>query len=578
MNKRKLIKRINVASKKVAADLVITNGKIVDVFNQEIMEGDIAIADGVFAGVGDYEGKKTIDANGKYILPGFIDGHVHIESAMVTPNQFAHVVLPHGVTTVIADPHEIANVSGAEGIDFMIKASEDTPLNVYFGMPSCVPTAPFESNGATLRAEEILPFYNHPSVISLGEVMDYPAVKNTEEQMLEKLLNAQEAGKVIDGHAAGFDQVGLNVYMAAHIHSDHECTTPEEAKERLQRGMYVMLREGSASRDLRKLLNAVNEKNARRCLFVTDDKHLDDLMKEGSINHNVRVAIEHGLSPITAIQMATINAAECFGLHNKGAIAPGYDADFLFVNNLDDLDIAETFVNGESVAANKKVKYEQENTVSVSYRLTNSVHIKNVTEKDLQITLQKNQKANVISIIPNSITTKHKVMAADVKNNLFQPSAEKDLLKLAVLERHRGTGNIGLGILHGLGLKTGAIASTIAHDSHNIIAAGIKDGDLLEAIHYLKEINGGIVVVKEGKVLASLALPIAGLISDQHFQKVNKKLGILDEALEVIGFQQNFNPFITLSFLALPVIPEVKLTAGGLFDTKQFKHIPISAE
>jgi adenine deaminase len=532
----------------------------------------------VFAGIGNYEGGRIIDAGGKYILPGFIDGHVHIESAMVTPEQFSNVVLPHGVTTVIADPHEIANVSGGEGIHFMIKASENIPLNVYFGIPSCVPAAPFENNGATLNAKEILPFYDHPSVISLGEVMDYPAVKNTKDDMMNKLVDARIAGKLIDGHAAGFDVDGLNVYMAAHIHSDHECTTAEEAKERLQRGMYVMLREGSASRDLRELLKAVNEKNARRCLFVTDDKHLDELMEEGSINHNARVAIEHGISPITAIQMATLNAAECFGLNNKGAIAPGYDADFLLVNNLEELNITETYVSGVPVAKMGEVTYEQKKTILPSDRIMNSIQIKNVTEKDLQIELTEGQKANVISIIPNSITTKHIVMGANVKNGFFQSSAKKDLLKLAVVERHKATGNIGMGIIHGLGLQSGAIASTIAHDSHNIIAAGVNDDDLLQAIRYVKKINGGLVVIKDGEILASLALPIAGLISNEHYQEVNNKLGSLDGALAAIGFQKEFNPFITLSFMALPVIPEIKLTAKGLFNTKALKHIPVSAD
>ncbi|MFA1818810.1 adenine deaminase [Virgibacillus oceani] len=578
MDKQMLKKRIDVAAKKVPAETVIKNGKIVDVFNQEIMEADIAIADGVFAGIGNYEGKKVIDAGGKYILPGFIDGHVHIESAMVTPDQFAKVVLPQGVTTVIADPHEIANVSGEEGIHFMIKSSENIPLNVYFGIPSCVPAAPFENNGATLHAKEILPFYDHSSVISLGEVMDYPSVKNTNDEMMDKLVDAQTAGMLIDGHAAGFDVDGLNVYMAAHIHSDHECTTAEEAKERLQRGMYVMLREGSASRDLKELLKAVNEKNARRCLFVTDDKHLDELMEEGSINHNVRVAIEHGISPITAIQMATLNAAECFGLNNKGAIAPGYDADFLLVNNLEELHITETYVNGMSVAKTGEVTYEQEHSVLIPDRLMNSIHIKNVTEKDLKIKLSESKSANVISIIPNSITTKLNVMAADVINGYFQSSAEKDMLKLAVVERHKATGNIGMGIIHGLGLQSGAIASTIAHDSHNIIAAGENDEDLLMAIRYVKDINGGVVVVKDGEILAALALPIAGLISDEPYRKVKNKLEALNVALEAIGFQEEFNPFITLSFMALPVIPEVKLTAKGLFDITALEHIPVSAE
>jgi len=578
MDKEMVIKRIKVASKRMPADIVIKNGKIVDVFNREIMEQDVAISDGVFAGIGHYEGKRTIDADGKFILPGFIDGHVHIESAMVTPAQFANVILPHGVTTVIADPHEIANVHGQEGIKFMIESSEQIPLQVYFGMPSSVPAAPFESNGATLTAKEIKSFYNDLNVIGLGEVMDYPAVKNAEREMIDKLLDASLAGKVIDGHAAGLDVDGLNVFMSAHIHSDHECTTAKEAKERLQRGMYVMLREGSAAKDLKELLQAVTEENARRCLFVTDDKHLDDLMEEGSINHHVQVAIAHGLHPITAIQMATINAAECFGLKTKGAIAPGYDADFLFVDDLEEMDITETFVQGVSVAEKGKITHEQDNCITPSHSLMNSIHMKEVSEKDLQIELQEDQMVNVISLKPNSITTKHEVIAADMKNGFFQSSPKKDLLKLAVIERHKATGDIGLGVLHGLGLQSGAIASTISHDSHNMIAAGVHDTDLLQAISCVKEMNGGIAIIKDGKVLASLALPIAGLISNQHYEKVYHALASLDEALKEISFKQNFNPFITLSFMALPVVPELKLTASGLFDVTNFKHIPIQAE
>lgn len=576
MDKKKLKKRIDVASKKIRADTVIKNGKIVDVFNQEVVEADVAIADGVFAGIGNYDGDTTIDAEGKYVTPGFIDGHVHIESANVTPAEFANVVLPHGVTTIIADPHEIANVSGIDGIKFMIEASENIPLHVYFGIPSCVPATPFENAGAKLDAKDLLPLYDHDRVISLGEIMDFPAVMNGDGMMLDKLMDAHYNNRVIDGHAAGLDQDGLNVYMAAGIRSDHECTTAEEAKERLQLGMYVMLREGSASRDLKTLLQAVTEKNARRCLFVTDDKHLDDLIAEGSIDHNVRVTIQHGIHPITAIQMATLNAAERFGLKNKGAIAPGYDADFLLIDDLEHINIAETFVKGKSVAKNGECIPSYKNQVLPPDKLLTSIRMKDVHEEDLHMEIPKDEEANIISIVPNSIVTRHLVQAVDVQHGQFQPSAEKDLLKITVIERHHVTGNIGLGILHGLGLKAGAVASTIAHDSHNIVAAGVNDHDLITAIHSIKEMNGGNVVVNNRNVLAALPLPISGLLSDQSSRTVNDSLHHLNNALASIGFSGDFNPFITLSFMALPVIPEIKLTDKGLFDVQSFKHIGIT--
>lgn len=578
MDKNSLKKRIAIAAKKIPADIIIKNGKIVDVFNQEIIEADIAISDGVFAGIGTFDGSNTIDAEGKYVSPGFIDGHVHIESAMVTPAEFTNVVIPHGVTSVVADPHEIANVSGIDGIKFMIDASENTPLNVFFGIPFCVPATPFENAGASLSADDILPLYDDERVVSLGEVMDFPAVFNGDDGMLDKILDAMDQDKVIDGHAAGVEQNGINVYMAAGIHSDHECTTVAEAKDRLQRGMYVMLREGSASRDLKTLLNAVNERNARRCLFVTDDKHLDDLIKEGSIDHNIRVTIQHGIKPITAIQLATLNAAECFGLKGKGAIAPGYDADFLLLDDLENVTIAETFVKGISVAKNGHCVERYKNTTKPPARLTNSVQMREATLEDLYIGIDNGQKANIISIIPNSIVTKHQVHAIEACNGQFQPSIKNDLLKMAVIERHNQKGNVGLGILHGLGLKSGAIASTIAHDSHNIVVAGTSDNDMVTAINCIKEINGGVVVVDNGNTLAQLPLPISGLISDQDFITVNEGLHKLNDALASIGFSGDFNPFITLSFMALPVIPEIKLTDLGLFDVKSFKHITIKAE
>src|SRR5699024_2690182 len=457
-------------------------------------------------------------------------------------------------------------------------ASADIPLDVLFGIPSCVPATPFENAGAILTAKDLLPFYDQKRVISLGEVMDYPAVLNGDDGMLDKLVDAMNHHKIIDGHAAGIDPNGINVYMAAGIGSDHECTTVQEAKDRLKRGMYVMLREGSASRDLKTLLHAVNEKNARRCLFVTDDKHLNDLLEEGSIDHNVRVTIQHGINPITAIQMATLNAAEYFHLKTKGAIAPGYDADFLLLDNLEEMDIDETFVKGVSVAKCGQCISTYKNTVKPSSKLMNSVQMKGITREDLQIKLCKDQKANIISIIPNSIVTKHRTQIVDVEHGCFQASIRNDLLKMAVIERHDRKERVGLGILHGLKIKSGAIASTFAHDSHNLVAAGTNDDDLLSAVNKIKEMRGGLVVVENGKILASLSLSIAGLISEQEFHTVNKGLHQLEDALEIIGFYGDFNPFITLSFMALPVIPEIKLTDQGLFDVTSFKHIPINAE
>lgn len=570
-----LKRRIDVAAKRTPADLVIKNGNIVNVFTREIVNRNIAIVDGYFAAIGDYEGIENVDVSGKYIVPGFIDGHVHIESAMVTPSEFANVVLPHGVTTVVADPHEIANVSGVEGIEFMINSSDDIPLDVFFMLPSCVPATPFENAGASLDLAQLEHLYANPRVIGLGEVMDYPAVFHHDEKIISQLAAASLKGKRIDGHAAGLDSDGLNVYMAAGIRTDHECVNSEEAMDRLRKGMYVMLREGSAARDLLSLLKAVNENNARRCLFVTDDKHLDDLIMEGSIDYNVRMAIKEGLDPILAIQIATLNAAECFGLKSKGAIAPGYEADFLVLDDLKSIVAERVYKNGKLVAQNGEMVCPSEPNVSPSPSIVDSVKLNSISEEHLQITIGDESTANIIGIVPNRIVTKHLIEKVDTKDGLFQTCTEKDYLKMAVIERHKNTGNIGLGILKGLGIKNGAIASTVAHDSHNIVAAGTSDSDLLKAITYISEMRGGLAVVQNGEILASLPLPIAGLMSDLTSPIIYEKLKDLNSALRNIGCTMEFNPFLTLSFLALPVIPELKLTDIGLFDVKAFKHIEV---
>ncbi|WP_163102878.1 adenine deaminase [Peribacillus alkalitolerans] len=574
-DKLKLNKRIHVASKRMPADIVIKNGKIIDVFNLDIMEGDIAIADGMIVGIGEFEGLHVIDAKNRYISPAFIDGHVHIESSMVTPTEFAKVVLPHGVTTVITDPHEIANVSGSEGIHFMIEDSEDIPLDVLFMLPSSVPATPFENSGAVLEANDLEPFFSHQRVIGLAEVMDYPSLQNAEEPIVDKLLMTSKYSHLIDGHLAGLDINAVNIYKAAGIRTDHECTTFEEALERLRRGMYLLIREGSVAKNLKSLIQTVNVNNARRCLFCTDDKHIDDLVIEGSIDHNVRLAIQFGVDPLIAIQMASLNAAECYGLTQKGAIAPGYVADLIFLDNLEEVVISEVYKAGELVAKNGAYIGKTILNIEPKTQIINTVNIPEITEEDLQISIGESNKANIIEIIPNQLITNKLIEIVNTKNHYFEPSVVRNQLKIVVVERHNNTGNIGLGIVKGFGLMDGAIATTIAHDSHNLVCTGTNDRDIVTAINALKDMNGGLVVVKNGEVLASLSLTIAGLISDQDHQTVINGLQSIKTALSKLEFHGEFNPFLTLSFLTLPVIPSLKLTDLGLFDFESFRHIEV---
>jgi adenine deaminase len=578
MVRDQLTKRISVASGRELADTVIKNGKIIDVFNGEIIDGDIAIVDGYIVGIGKFEGKNVVDANGRYVSPAFIDGHVHIESSMVTPPEFAKVSLLHGVTTVIADPHEIANVLGVDGIQYMLDSSKNLPFDFYFMLPSCVPATEFEHSGAILKAKDLLPFYQEARVLGLAEVMNFPAVQNSEHDMLDKIMDAKKFGKKIDGHAAGLSANDLNVYMSAGIRTDHESTTAAQAKERLSRGMYLMIREGTVAKDLQHLIPIVNDRNSRRCLFVTDDKHLDDLIRDGSIDHNIRLAIQSGIPPITAVQMATINAAECFGIEDKGAIAPGYKADLVLLDDLNSIDISEVYKEGKRYVENGVLVEElKTNPLNESNRLKNSVRFHELSDEHLHIHV-KNNKANVIEIIPNSLLTRHIIEKVDIcEQGMFQPSVNNDLLKIAVIERHHLTKNIGLGIVKGLGLKSGAIATTIAHDSHNLIIAGTNDFDMLTAANAIKEMQGGLIVVNQGKVIASLELSIAGLMSERPYLEVATSLHEIHLALETLGANKDFNPFLTLSFLSLPVIPELKLTDIGLFHVSKFEHISVES-
>ncbi|MBD3920460.1 adenine deaminase [Paenibacillus sp. PR3] len=576
INAATLKKRVAVAAKREPADTVVKNGTIVNVFTGRLMKGDIAIVDGVIAGIGTYEGRETIDASGKIIVPGLIDGHVHIESSMLLPKEFAKVVLPHGVTTVITDPHEIANVAGAEGIQYMLDDAEGLPLDVYVMLPSCVPATGFESNGATLNADQLSPFLSDPQVLGLAEVMDFPSVASGDDRMMDKLVTTQRHNGLIDGHAAGIGRDDLNIYMAAGIRTDHEGINSQEAQDRLDLGMYLMIREGTVAKDMEALLPVITERNARRCVFVTDDKLPDDLIEEGSVDHIVRLAIKKGLDPIIAVQMVTLNTAECFGLRHLGAVATGYQADFLLLDDLNSLSIHEVYKKGKCVARGGKTTDSYSVPSSdVQRQVLPSIHVREVTLGDLKLPVHSDE-CNVIEIIPNQLVTHHRVEKVTVQDGAFRIDTGKDQLKLAVVERHKATGNIGLGIVRGFQLSRGAIASTVAHDSHNIVVVGASDEEMLTAIQRVIAINGGLVVVDGHEVVAEVALPVAGLMSDRHYEEVYESLKALNAALTRIEAPQNFNPCLMLSFLTLPVIPELKLTDRGLFEFSSNSHIEVS--
>lgn len=564
------------AGKKEPADIVIKNGRIVDVFSGELLETNVAITDGFIVGLGNYEGRETINAHGKVVSPALIDGHVHIESSMLTPGAFAGVLAAHGVTAAVTDPHEIANVLGAGGIRFMLERAAQAAIDIYVMLPSSVPATSFEHNGATLHAEDLEPFFQYERVLGLAEVMDFPAVLNCDPLMVDKLLMTAKHSWRIDGHAAGLDADGVNVYKTAGIRTDHECVNPEEAKERLSRGLYVMIRQGTVAQDLPQLIGLVNENNSRRFLFCTDDKYPDDLIDEGSVDHNVRLAIRSGIDPVSSIRMASLNAAECFGLRTKGAIAPGYEANFLLLDDLETFSISKVYNHGKLVSENgKPIVYDKAASAKAA---EHPLVLPPLSSGRLSIAIGPSQKANVIEIIPNSLVTRRTVEKVPIENGCFSFAEGKDFLKLAVIERHKGLGTIGLAIVSGFGLKSGAIATTVAHDSHNLVVTGCSDEDMIAAAERLKELQGGMVVINHGKVVAELPLPIAGLMTDDPARKVAAKLRDLRDAATALGASKTFNPFLTLSFLSLPVIPDLKLTDTGLFDVRSFSHIPVAAD
>jgi len=547
--------------------LVLRDARVVNVFSGEIYRSDVAIDQGHIAGVGSYDGDETIDLKGKFLCPGFIDGHVHIESSMVEVAEFARTVVPLGTTTVIIDPHEIANVLGSDGILFMLKSSKYNPLNVFMMLPSCVPSTGLETAGSELKALDLFPFLSDKWVLGLGEVMNYPAVLSSEDDVMDKIKIVK--GKRIDGHAPGVSGKDLAAYVVVGIQSDHESTTVEEAREKLRMGMWVMLREGSTTKNLKDLLPLVTRENVGRFFFVTDDRHPRDLLAEGHINYMVKMAVQSGLDPTLVIRMATLNAAQYFQLNRVGAVAPGYAADLVVLNNFKDCRVTKVFKSGQLVAENGKPLYEPPSHGKISIRSSINTHW--LEEKDLQVPA-KGQVANVIGLVPDQITTRHLRLRPKVKDGLVVSDTKRDVLKVAVIERHEASGNVGLGLVKGFGLKKGALASSVAHDSHNLIILGTNDHDMMEAAIQIIRMKGGLAVVSDGQVIDSLPLPIAGLMSDKSMSEVKTKLDDLHRAALRLGCRVK-DPLSTLSFLSLPVVPVLKLTDRGLVDVEKFRII-----
>ncbi len=558
---------IAVARGEQPVDLLLADARLVNVLSGEIHQADVAIHDGRVVGFGAYQARQVVDLGGRYLCPGFIDAHVHLESSMVQPAEFARAVMPHGTTAVICDPHEIANVLGVEGVHYILKASRRLYLSVYVMAPSCVPATAMETSGAELGAAEIAKLLRAGRVLGLAEMMNYPGVLYRVPEVLAKLDAA--AGRPIDGHAPGLSGKDLNAYVAAGIHSDHECTDPDEAREKLRLGMHIFIREGTTARNLRALLPLVTPANARFCHFCTDDRHPETLLSEGHVDDLVRKAIAWGLDPVLAIQMATLNTAQYFGLSDKGAVAPGCAADLVVLDDLATVRVAQVYAAGQRVA---EEGYFLPVTSGTRVPLRPSVHV-DASAVDLTIPAGEGP-ARVIGAIPGQVVTEHLRMKPAIHEGRVVADPDRDLLKMAVVERHRGTGNVGLGLVKGIGLRRGAIASSVAHDSHNLVVIGANDDDMRAAIAAIAQMEGGQVAVVDGQVCAACPLPIAGLMSDRPLEEVSALGAALTQAAHALGCTLP-DPLMTMSFLALPVIPALKLTDKGLVDVNTFAVVPL---
>ena len=576
MEKEMLKKLINTAMGRRKADLVIKNCRVVNVFSGTVTEGDIAVCGGFIAGIGRYQGETETDAEGRYAAPGFIDSHIHIESSYVSPEEIGRMLVPHGGTTIIADPHEIVNVCGLDGLNYMIEAARGTRLDIRYMLPSCVPATPFETSGAVLEAADMAEPITRPEILGMGEFMNYPGVLNCDDAVLDKLVLGQASGKPIDGHASGLSGDALTAYAATRIVADHECSSAEAARELVDRGLYVMLREGSACHNIRENLKAVTPENSRRFVLCSDDRQPRTMLTLGHLDNHLRICVEEGLDPVTAIRMATLNAAECFGLRDRGALAPGYRADIVLLDDLKDFRVRKVWIRGELCAEDGRYLPEIRKTDITPVR--GSVIIRDFSEDKLKMHL-KSDRVNVIRILPGGVVTQKATarIRADVDGDFFRDPAQ-DLVKVAVIERHKGTGNVAAGFLAGYGIREGAVAVSIAHDSHNIIAVGVSNAEIAAAVRALEAQEGGIVLIRNGEVLDSMPMPIAGLMSDRSGEWVKEKLeSIHEKAHRILGVSADVEPVMTLTFMSLAVIPEIKLTDKGLFDVTRFDFIPLEA-
>lgn len=554
---------IAVAAGREKADLVLKNAKYLNVFSNEFLCGDIAVANGLIAGVGKYDGKTEIDVSGKLVLPGFIDAHIHLESSMVTPAEFAKAVVAHGTTTVITDPHEITNVMDIDGVEYMIQASQNLPIDVHFMMPSCVPATEIDESGAELDCKDIDLYLDNKKVLGLAEMMNYVGVINGDKNVLSKIVTSQAHHKKIDGHAPELSGNDLNAYIAAGVYSDHECSTFENALEKLRKGQFIMIREGTAAHNLKALMPLLTQQYYSRCMFATDDKHPSDLLYGGHIDYIVKQALKNGADPIVALKTATNHAARYFLLNNKGAIASGYLADIVVVDNLEDFNVETVFKRGKLVF-DGEVKDFSAPTVDeeLAEKCFDTFHLNSVTPSSFKV----DGKLGLIGLVGGELLTRNLGTADKI-------DVENDILKIACIERHKGTNHIGVGYVKGYSLKSGAVATSVAHDSHNIITVGCNDDDIAVAVNAIKDSKGGIAVVENGKIKALLELPIAGLMSDEPLTTVNEKLENAKSSAYELGADKSIDPFMTLSFLSLPVIPSLRITTKGVFDAENWKML-----
>ncbi|MCG2739805.1 MAG: adenine deaminase [Syntrophaceae bacterium] len=562
---------IRVARGKQAPDLVLKGGRVLNVFSGEIIRADVAVCDGIIAGVGSYEGPVVIDAAGDYITPGFMDAHMHPESTLLLPAELARAVLARGTTAIFADPHEIANVLGTEGIRFMLAASEGLPVDFYFLLPSCVPATDLETSGASLSAAELKTFRRHKRVLGLAEMMNYPGVLCGSDPVVEKLIAFRR--RIRDGHAPLLSGKDLNAYIAAGIRSDHECTVLAEAQEKLRLGMHIMIREGTQAKNLKELLPLVTSWNSRHCSLVTDDLHPHDLLAKGHLDHLIDIAVGEGIEPVEAVRMVTFNTARYFGLRDVGAVAPGYRADLLILQSLAPVRVRSVIKGGKKVFDDGG--FTGEETTRAECGQISAMNVRPFNREAFAVP-SRGERIRVIGLIPDQILTRQLILEPAVRDGAIVSDVSRDILKLAVVERHRATGRIGLGFVQGFGLKEGALASSVAHDSHNIIAVGCDDGDLFAAVKAVEAMNGGLAAVRNGELLAGLPLPIAGLMSDRPLAEVARGWEELRRVARDFG-SVPAEPFMVLSFLALPVIPELKLTDRGLVDVNLFEHVPLFA-